>query len=324
MESLTNQPLSESPTPLSPTSEENKENHPPPFLAFNIEELIHYFDAKFDSYTQYHEYIHRHLTDWMNDPYFQIFHASYIQHRTLIDQIDSLGKVIKTLGNADSAIKSTINNTIPHLKSRGFQVRIRSTLTQSPSGTQAPSITILPPSDSPSGNSSDSSAISYTSTSPEPKPICPPRRQGIREICTKCRYPTEYDHTLWARGLDEYDGYTCRCPKVAKEALEEGQIADSDIIEPKPTYPNLSTPLCPKCKAYHIRRYCPQFTCQYCWKSAPGHWPNKCPRKTPNKKNWRYQVTHDDEDQNSTYSWDDCQGFYDISRQEDGNLNGEC
>ena len=42
------------------------------------------------------------------------------------------------------------------------------------------------------------------------------------------------------------------------------------------------------------------------------------------RKYWWKRTTKKNEDRDSTQSWDDCHRFYDISGEEDGNLNGEC
>ena len=95
------------------------------------------------------------------------------------------------------------------------------------------------------------------------------------------------------------------------------------LLYPKLSNPDQYTPSCKKCDASYIKRYCPNFTCPYCWTTASGHWPNKCPKKMFQKYWWK-KGTKRNEDQDSTQSWDDCRGFYNISGEEDSNLNGEC
>ena len=172
-------------------------------------------------------------------------------------------------------------------------------------------------------SSSDDSAISYTSTSPEPKPIPPPHRHNEREFCQTCKYPVKYDHVLWEMGQDKYEGHTCKCPKPVEDTLKAEPPALPETVEPRPVYPCPPPPYCKKCDASHIKCYCPNFTCPYCWTTAPGHWPNKCPKKMFQKYWWK-KGTKRNEDLDSTQSWDDCRGFYDISGKEDGNRNGEC
>ena len=110
-------------------------------------------------------------------------------------------------------------------------------------------------------------------------------------ILSNMQVPLKYDHILWAMGRDDYDGHTCRCPKPEKDAPDTEPIAVPETLEHRPTYPhNLSTPLCKKCNAFHIKWYCPNFTCPYCWTAAPGHWPNKCTKKTFQKRWWEKKV----------------------------------
>ena len=213
------------------------------------------------------------------------------------------------------SIKGTIQHLTLVLHEKGLQQRIRSISNQ----TQSPSVTFSEPL---AESLSDDSAISYASTSPEPKPVPPPRRCNKREFCQTCRYPIKYDHVLWAMGQDDYNRRTCRCAKTSDETPDpETPITPlPEVVEPRPSP---ATPHCKKCDASHIKRYCPEFTCPYCWTTAPGHWPNKCPKKTFQKYWWK-RNTKRSEDRDSTQSWDDCCGFYDISGEEDGNLNGEC
>ena len=312
----TDQPLSASPTLLNP-SPDDKENHPPLFTDFHTRDIIHYFDAKFETFDQYLLYLQRHLSDWQSDPHFQHFHMAYVHYPTMNDHIESLGKTLKTMEKTRDNLKGTMNRLSPLLHEKGLQNKIRSITNH----TQSPSISFADPI---SESISDDSALSYTSTSPEPLPVPPPRRRNEQEFCQTCKYPLKYNHILWAMGRDDYDGCTCRCPKPEKDTPDTEPIAVPEMLEPRPTYPcNLSTPLCKKCNAFHIKQYCLNFTCPYCWTAAPGHWLNKCTKKTFQKHWWEKNAKESD-DQDSTHSWDNCHGHYDISREEDGNLNGEC
>ena len=254
----TTQLLSSSPTPLNP-SPDDKENHPPPFTDFHTQDIIPYFDAKFENFNQYLLYLQQHLSDWKPDPHFQNFHMAYIHYRTMNDHIDSIGKTLKTMEKTQDNLKGTMNHLTPVLHEKGLQNKIRSITIH----TQSPSVSFTDPI---SKSISDNSALSYTSTSPEPLPVLPPWRRNEREFCQTCKYPLKYDHILWAMGQDDYNGYTCRCPKPEKDTPDTEPIAVPETLEPRPTYPhNLSTPLCKKCNAFHIKRYCPNFTCPYCW-----------------------------------------------------------
>ena len=177
------------------------------------------------------------------------------------------------------------------LHEKGLQDRIRSITNQTQSSSEPLADSI-----------SDDSTLSYASTSPEPKPVPPPRRCYEREFCQTCRYPTKYDHILWAMRKDDYEGQTCRCPK---ESTADKPPILPEAIEPRPVYPHPSTPHCKKCDALHIKRYCPEYTCIYCWTTTPGHWPNRCLKKTFQKYWWK-KTTRRNKDQESMHSWDDC------------------
>ena len=273
----TDQPLSASLSPLNP-SPDDKENHPPPFTDFHTRDIIHYFDAKFETFNQYLLYLQRHLSDWQSDPHFQHFHTAYVHYRTMNDHIESLGKTLKTMEKTWDNLKGTMNCFAPILHEKGLQKKIRSITNH----TQSPSVSFANPI---SESISDDSTLSYTSTSPEPLPVPPPRRCNEREFCQTCKYPLKYNHILWAMGQDNYNGPTCRCPKPEKDIPNTEPTTVPETLEPRPTYPrNLSTPLCKKCNAFHIKQYCLNFTCPYCWTATPRHWPNKCTKKTFQKR----------------------------------------
>ena len=239
--------LTTSPTPLTPSADD-KEKHPPPFTNFYTKDILYYFDAKFGTFDQYDIYLQRHLSDWKQDLHFQHFHSLYVQYRTFNDHIDSLGKILKTMEKSHDSIKGTIQHLTLVLHEKGLQLRIRSISNQ----TQSPSITFSEPL---AESLSDDSAISYASTSPEPKPVPPPHRHNKWEFCQTCKYPTKYDHVLWAMGRDDYDRRTCRCAKPSEETPDPGPLAPPlpEAVEPRPSYPHPATPHCKKCDASHIK-----------------------------------------------------------------------
>ena len=114
-----------SPSPMTP-SDDDKENHPPPFTTFHTKDIIYYFDAKFPTFEQYSNYLQHHLLDWQQDLHFQHFHSMYVQYRTFNDHIDSLGKILKTMERSRDSIKGTIQHLTPLLHEKGLQDKIRS------------------------------------------------------------------------------------------------------------------------------------------------------------------------------------------------------
>ena len=107
-------------------------------------------------------------------------------------------------------------------------------------------------------------------------------------------------------------GVSCKCPKPVEDTLEAEPLALPETVKPRPVYPCPPAPYCKKCDTSHIKCYCPNFTCPYCWTMALRHWPNKCPRKMFQKYWWK-KGTKRNKDLDSTQSWDDCHGFYNIS-----------
>ena len=107
--------LLSSPLTLLNPSPDDKENHPPLFTDFHTWDIIHYFDAKFETFNQYLLYLQQHLSDWQPDPHFQHFHTAYVHYRTMNDHIDSIGKTLKTMEKTRDNLKGTMNRLTPIL-----------------------------------------------------------------------------------------------------------------------------------------------------------------------------------------------------------------
>ena len=116
----TDQHLSTSPTPVSPSTSD-KENHPPPFTNFHTWDILYYFNAEFGTFDQYSKYLQHHLSNWQQDPHFQHFPSLYVQYCTFNDHIDSLGKILKTMEKSWDSIKGTIQYLTPLLHKKGLQ-----------------------------------------------------------------------------------------------------------------------------------------------------------------------------------------------------------
>ena len=164
----TDQPLSASLTLLSP-SPDDKENHPPLFTDFHTWDIIHYFDAKFETFDQYLLYLQRHLSDWQSNLYFQHFHTAYIHYRTMNNHIELLGKTLKTMEKTRDNLKGTMNRLASVLHEKGLQNKIRSITNH----TQPPSVSVRGHPPNPvSLTKSDNPALTSI-----PTPYVPPHRR---------------------------------------------------------------------------------------------------------------------------------------------------
>ena len=132
-----------------------------------------------------------------------------------------------------------------------------------------------------------------------------PIRQPKPSTCPTCQLPYVYDHIAWCR--EQIDGYTCKCnlpqPKTPPPTIQSVPIQQP----PQKSH-------CFLCRSHkHIKTQCVGYRCCICHHMAPGHQVIDCPqlpgRGSALVKRDSYSPNYD--------------GYHDIYRFKDGNLNGE-
>ena len=300
-----------------PLSDDNKENIPPTPEPFNLEkDLISLYDKEFSDPMLYHAHTQENLLDLINDTDLRLFDSAYCNHRLLAEQEKALHEMRQSLNDMQNSLNMMISKThrsdlrhidnaqmrIPALVKKGLEHRLQKILPKQPETVPR----------TPANSVQSEPALPMLAPSPKPK----------KGNCPDCRLPYQYDHVAWCRG--QVDGWTCHCkPRLSTPfPTEPSPATGSNAVPVRTPLATIYRRKCHTCSSpHHTKTRCPQHTCRYCYRPAPGHLERDC----------KFKKLRDQRVANRTtttppvlpaFSEDD--GFYDIHGDEDGNLNGEC
>ena len=173
-----------------------------------------------------------------SNPHFQHFHMAYIHYRTMNYHIDSIEKTLKTMEKTQDNLKGTMNClTPPVLHEKGLQNKIRSITNH----TQSPSVSFADPiSKTIPHYPVQALLLNHYQYHPHKDAMNKNSVKPASTLLSMITYSWPWDKTIT---MD-----------TEKDTSDTEPIAVPETLEPRPTYPcNLSTLLCKKCNAFHIK-----------------------------------------------------------------------
>jgi len=292
-------PVIEEPSHVAATVFLNQNFPPPQPNAFHLPDIVSHFDWAFPNHTSYRQYVTYSLGKWASDPLFTQFNTAYCHHRLVGPQIvqlsrtiETLQQTVKNLQKSDQVQQQNIEQLLSQMESGRLGDQIERTLFQQHRPNQ-PWVSQPKEATPPSAPTPIPTPTLHTQMSLPDLQSTKPTNHAQR--CYTCNSTTHLRAQCPKAPCLQHKGslpkhLTTNCPQKAKKK------------DPKP-YEKFKA-MCTKCrlplKYDHVawaRGLSDGYTC----------WCDKTPKKEESSEPDLYNT-----------------GYYDVYRDEDSNLNGEC